>query len=76
MHVVSTPTCKVKKLFLFIAGCMKEHCLVRGEDMKLVWIQHYLRFLGAADSCYVLELNTVKLVSTGKLVKEAFGSMH
>lgn len=44
--------------------------------MKLVWIQHYLRFLGAADSCYVLELNTVKLVSTGKLVKEAFGSMH
>lgn len=39
--------------------------------MKLVCIQHYLNFCGAADCC-AIELNTLKLVSTGELLKEAF----
>lgn len=50
---------------------MKEYRMVRGEDMKLVWMQYYLRFLETADWCCVLELNAVKLVCIGELVKEA-----
>lgn len=40
--------------------------------MKLIWIQHYLKFRGAAGGCFAVVLNTLKLVSTGELLKEPF----
>lgn len=40
--------------------------------MKLIWIQHYLKFRGAAGGFCAVVLNTLKLVSTGELLKECF----
>lgn len=54
------------------AGCTEESSLVWGDDMKLIWIQHYLKFRGAAGGCCAVVLNTLKFVSTGELLKEPF----
>lgn len=54
------------------AGFTEKSSLVWGEDTKLIWIQHYLKFPGAAGGCCAVVLNTLKLVSTGELLKEPF----